>query len=449
MLVLNYIEEGVNIHALPTVHEVLNGKPGDEILIGDLHANPMKLFYFLIRHGVLSGLSADEYQDLVTICTKKAEDLSESDLMYFKLLLNGLTYNPDVIVNLGGDNVSDRHKGPAEVFIMLLIKSLIEHNVMVKNYVSNHDVEFIDVCEEGLIHDELQAPRLTARDSRSMRETGILLKNGLITKEELLMLYNNYYKTTYRAVGYFIDSSDVNYPHIYIVSHAGIDKNTIKKEADYLDPDAGGHDVTFFARLMRTMDVIEKKFRLVINGNWVHDLYDTKEIMEAYKRSCNLSHAPFVCSMWNRDYDSLDREKHQMDYDVSYIHCHDSLDPGAPNCCNLDNELGKTEKDATGRYSMIYVTNHEVPLEFVAKYQFYKGTVVSALRDEQLAFRENQLLFEDVELDNSSGDEDDPSSSLRKSIVTILQRDRLFSCIQRDSSDEVDSKELLGSPTSF
>lgn len=302
MHVLNYIEENVDIYKMPAVHQVLKGMHGDEILIGDLHANPLKLIYFLIRHGVVSGLTADEYLDLVTICTKRGEDITEADLTYYKLLLNGLAYKADVCVNLGGDNAADRHKGPAEIFIMLLIKELHEHDVLVKNYISNHDAEWIEVCELGLVGDDLQAPRLSAKDSRSIRETDILLKKGLVTKEELLALYNDHYKMTLRVAGRFIDTSFDDDPLIYVVTHAAVDIDTIRKAAEYLDPDAGGYAINSFPRLMKVMDVVDKKFQLVVDGNWVHELWDPKAMKNAYERCCDLRNDPFVCSMWNRVY---------------------------------------------------------------------------------------------------------------------------------------------------
>lgn len=443
MHVLNYIEDNVDIHVMPTVHNVLKGMPGDEILIGDLHANSMKFFYFLIRHGVISGLEEEEYQELVTICTKRADELTKSELEYLKLLLAGLTYNPDVVVNLGGDNIFDKYKSP-DFIVMLIVKALLNHGVTVKNYISNHDVEFAELSELGLVDDDLRAPRLSTKDCHSSRETAILLKRELITKQELLDLYNGYYKTTFRAVGRFVDTSR-KVPRVFIVSHAGIDKDTTRKEADYLDPDEGGHKVARFLQLMKTMDTIDRQFRLVVNGNWIRDLYDPKVMKAAYDRRCDLSDHPFECSMWNRDYDSLDREMEQDDYDVYYIHGHDEWDPGAPNCCNLNNNLGKTLDDSKGQYSIVYVTNHDLPRSVVDDYQFYTGNVVTAVREAELENRKAQQSFEEKELESDSDDDNEHPTALRKSVVALLPRGRLLSHAPFEEDDELDNTTGTGS----
>ncbi len=435
MHVLNYIEEGVDIYSMPGVHEVLRGMPGDEILIGDLHANSMKFFYYLIRHGVISGLAEEEYQEIVTICTKRADELTESELEYFKLLLGGLTYNCGVIVNLGGDNVFDKCKSP-DFFVMSIVRSLIEHGVTIKNYISNHDVELAELSELGLIGDDMLAPRLSTKDYHSFRETAVLLKRGLVTKQELLDLYNGYYKTTFRALGRFVDTSG-KVPRVFIVSHAAIDLNTIKKEADYLEPDQG-HDVNYFPQLMKTMDTIDRKFRLVVDGNWIHDLYDQNAMKEAYKRRCDLREHPFVCSMWNRDYDSLDRTMVQDDYDIYYIHGHDDWDPGAPNCCNLNNNLGKTLDNSKGQYSIIYVTNHDLPPSVDEDYQFFTGKVVTAVREAELESRRSQQSFEEDEIESERDDGNAYSTPLRKTVAT-LQQGRLLSCERLAEGSESDS----------
>lgn len=442
MHVLNFIED-VDLHVMPKVHEVLNGKPGDEILIGDLHANSLKFFYFLIRHGAISGLDDGEYEELVAICTKRGEALTKCDLEYLRLLLRGLDYNPDVVVNLGGDNVFDKYKSP-DFIIMLIVQALIDHGVAVKNYISNHDVELAELSELGLVGDDLVAPRLSAKDYLSFKETAVLLRNGLITKQELLDLYNRYYKTTFRAVGRFVDKSG-KVPRIFIVSHAAIDKDTLRKEADYLDPDEKGHKVTFFTQLEKTLDAIDRKFRLVVNGNWIRDLYNPTVMKAAYERRCDLTAHPFECSMWNREYASLDREMVQEDYDIYYIHGHDDWDPGAPNCCNLNNNIGKTSDDSKGQYSIVYVTNHDLPPSVVDDYQFYTGKVVTVVRQAELEIRKMQQSFDEEELESGEEEENETSEPLSKSVVTLGPRGRLFSHAPVTESSISNDEDEIGS----
>ncbi len=228
MTVLNYIEQQVDIHSFPSVHEMLCGKPGDEIVMGDLHANTIKLVYFLIRHGVMLGMTAEKYTAIVNICSKKAIDLTKEDLIAFNWILYQLNYNKTVTVSLIGDDLADRTDS-CDVLTMFVIKALRQNQVPTKIHLSNHTSQMIEACE---LKTGFHSALLVDRDRVSMLGVHKIIENELMTQEEVIDLYNQFYKKSLRVNSCLLDMSSDGVPIVYMLNHAGIDLNTVTSHSN-------------------------------------------------------------------------------------------------------------------------------------------------------------------------------------------------------------------------
>lgn len=416
MTVLNYIEDSVDIHVLPVVHDILCGRPGDEIVIGDLHANTIKFIYFFIRHGALSGMTAEEYAELVRICTTTAEDLTKNDLIIFVTILKRQQYNKNIIVNAVGDELGDRVDS-SDVFMLLFIQIVLAHGVSLKIHLSNHSSQMIEACE---LKTGFESAMLLASDRLSMLGVHTMIKNELITQDEVLVLYNDAYKKTLRVNSRFFDTHLDGRPSVYIISHAGIDIKTVRGQTDYLmNKSLPGRSRALFRELNETMDANDKTFRAVVEGNLINQLYDTVTVSKAYQGPCDLRNRPFEETMWNRQTEQLDRSEEQEDFHMYYIHGHHLNDANQSNVCNLDNTLGKSRDNHIGQYTMVYKTDHPVRADFIDEYEFSHGRKLFAVKEARKQYTE-RLFAEFDRLDSGEISTTTSSNQSRRSARTRL-----------------------------
>src|SRR3990167_9276316 len=119
---LQLITNDVDIHSYPKIEERLALQKGDELTIGDLHGNALKLTYFLIRHQILD-VDEKNYRDLVKIYDKKPDDLTAKDLEKFNAILENSRVNPGMgTIRLIGDVLADR--GSNDYFTLEILGKL-------------------------------------------------------------------------------------------------------------------------------------------------------------------------------------------------------------------------------------------------------------------------------------------------------------------------------------
>jgi hypothetical protein len=323
------IEETVDLHVLPQPDTSSCGGEGAEVTIGDLHGNMLKLLFLLIKQGIATNLSAEDYDKLVAIYTKQTDDLTAEDLLAFNGLLDQIIFNPGTMVRLIGDELADR--GSNDYFTLKLIEKLQENQVPVEILLSNHGVEFVEAYE---IHQNFHAPMLCQGHAESMEALQQLVGKGLVLRDEILSIAHKAYKPTLRVLSYTLHEDP---SLITLYSHAGIGLNSIQELAAKLD--LPYHDGTA-NELAQTIDQINGKFQRHVQDNTVHTLYQ-REVMYAGYSGDYLKNAPVEFVMWNRHYDDLERPELHSGYRVEFVHGHDSGDMTQSNIYNLDNNLGK------------------------------------------------------------------------------------------------------------
>lgn len=309
----------------------------EQIAIGDLHANPVKLLYSLLRHGVVTLPKAD-YDAFVNLYKAACENrvLTPELLASYRAILSRVSLVPGAAgkVTLIGDETSDR--GPNDLLILELLGRMQELDINYEVLLSNHGVEFVESYEtargfgNSLLMPQHRISMLGLHES---------ITSGLVTAEEVKALIERAYKPSLKLLSYVVsdDSKEIN-----IFSHAGIGWQSLEGlcrhlEVPYL------HDTV--AELAATIDRINAAFATKRDLNQVHTLYNEAAMMTGYGGMAPLSPVahPVEFAIWNRFYEPActDRTSAGHSYKVSFTHGHDSDDPLPANTYCLDSNIGK------------------------------------------------------------------------------------------------------------
>jgi len=346
-----FIEDEVSIYSLPTLDTNHLADKNAQITVGDLHGNAMKLMFVLVRHGIVTNMDAERYNELVRLYKTDVDRLTAEDIKRFNDILCTLTFNQDAMIRLLGDELCDR--GSNDYFTLKIIQKLYENKVPCQIILSNHSIEFIEAYETKL---KFFPTVLEPRFAQSMINLQILITRKLITKEEVRAIFRESYKPLLSAIAYSLNEDSTS---IMIYSHAPIDLRAIRSMAKKLKipfNDASAID------LAKTIDNINEIYQQHVSHNTVHTLYD-KEAMEfAYNVTpIPSSQYPFEYTMWNRDLRFLKQPATHKGYQLFFAHGHDSQESENKNVFNLDNQLGKTMQSDEGQYTALY--SHEQQLK--------------------------------------------------------------------------------------
>ena len=320
----------------------------NQLTIGDLHGNALKLIYFLVRQNVITLDEAD-YNRIVNIY--ETETLTKNLLREFSEILDRVTVQPVGTVRLIGDEMADR--GMNDYLTLKIFEMLRRHRVNVEILISNHGIEFLEACEK---QKDFKAPRLLngmgLNHAISLQRLNDLVKRGVVTRKEVLEMAGRCYNPFLRALSYTVSEDG---RAITIYSHAGIGLQTIARIAEWLD--VSYRDTTAF-NLASTIDSINTAFQKYVCERTVHQLYDHK-VMDAAYRDANYQISqmwhPFVFLMWNRQHWLVEKNRPAVHkgYQLDFVHGHDSDDLTQGNIYNLDNQLGKS-RNHQGEYHILY-----------------------------------------------------------------------------------------------
>ncbi|NDH08693.1 MAG: type IV secretion protein Dot [Gammaproteobacteria bacterium] len=342
-------ENDVDIFQLPPLDAAHPGTEGIQITIGDLHGNAMKLMFMLVKHGIAKHLNAEDYAKLVRIYTIPVEDLTEGILAEYNTILSEIEFSTDSLVRLIGDELADR--GSNDYFTLKILEKLTQHGVRVEIILSNHSIEFIEAYEK---HQNFHAPMLSeGGHAPSMEALEILVKKGIVRRDEILAIANQSYKPTLRAISYSLSEDKTE---ITIYSHAAIGLDTIELLAEKLKVE---YQDSTTSELAQTIDNINEQFQIHVQDNTVHTLYTPEKMREGYEGGTwrdrpDLSDEPLTFIMWNRRYTEINRPAEHLGYKVCFAHGHDSNDRSYGHLYNLDNYLGKVEGLNVGEYTVLY-----------------------------------------------------------------------------------------------
>ncbi len=349
------IEEQVDISKLPD--RLLTHENNGSITIGDLHANAMKFMFMLAKHGIATNITTEDYAELVTIYQKPVTELTKALLDNFDRILSNTTFNPGLMVRLIGDELADR--GSNDYFILKIFEKLHQSGVQVETLISNHGVEFIEAYET---QDIFYPPRLhPVAHAPSITNLQQLVQRKILSRDEILSMVNSSYKSTLRVISYSLSK---NKNEITIYSHAPIGLSIIKKLAEKLH--VAYQDATV-SLLAATIDRVNMAFQTHVSENFVHRLYEASILQAAYSSRFDLRNYPMEYIMWNRLYEGIDRPDKHSDYQIKFVHGHDSsYTIKEKHIINLDNILGHSmlRTPNEGQYTILYSQEwRKVPVE--------------------------------------------------------------------------------------
>lgn len=321
-------EKDVDIYKFPAQREIEGLEEGQrlECVIGDLHANAIKLIWFLVRERVITNLTEENFQKLIAIFQKgfvkysleekkhKLQGLTREDIAEFNKIIDDLEFNQAIAVKLIGDDICDRVGN--DYFVLKILSQLSKKEVPLEILLSNHSIEFIDIYEKSYnkalivetVEDTVDDQKINVtlrvdgffptdniqidiRQVTSSLALRLALEEGLIAEKDVTALYDEY-KKNICALSYSLLPDG----RLVIYSHAPISLNTIKLMADkvkvkYLDATA--------LDLASTIDRINEKVKALALENKIHELYDFKNLKPG--EVVDPAVDPFLYLMWNRD----------------------------------------------------------------------------------------------------------------------------------------------------
>jgi hypothetical protein len=344
--------------------------PGAQITIGDLHGNALKLIYTLVRHGIVTNLSEDRYNELVRIYKMSVDSITRDDIDQFNTLINYLEFNSSAKLRLLGDEFSDR--GSNDYFTLKILEKLHQKKVPLEIILSNHGMEFVQAYEST---NKFLPLVLEDQFAASMINMQILIVKKLITRDEVNAIIKSTYKPSLKAISYSLADNEIT-----IYSHAPIDLSALRAlAAKFSLSFDDGSTLT----LAKSIDAINTVFSTYVINDTVHTLYFKKDVEDAFTGMylpANSSPIEFIT--WNREIRYLYQPEMHKGYQLNFAHGHDSEVSANKNVFNLDNRLGKTLAWHTERYTALYSFEYQLTEEKLvrqevvtnpARFRFAKG----------------------------------------------------------------------------
>lgn len=328
-----FVREAADIDQCPTLMQPLN-ITADDVTLGDLHGNFLKLLYFLVRQGAIS-LSPSHYNALAAHYKTPNADINLQHLLEFKALIQSIIIHPPFLhMRLLGDELSDR--GSNDYYTLLLLEKLRQANSRLTIVLSNHGAEFIEAYECFVKRYHHLIPiHLGPHFAPSLISLNALIQKGLITEERVFALIEKAYKPCIRLVDYSIDKKNNG---MTLYTHAAIGLETLRALAQcFFIP---FEDKTLDAFCL-TLNHINHFFKEKLDKHQAHTLFQNPR--------CE----PLHTMLWNRSYEHLERPHQYQGYTLSYVHGHDSGDTTEGHLYNLDNTLGKMPRLHQGEYTVL------------------------------------------------------------------------------------------------
>lgn len=322
----------------------------NQLTIGDLHGNALKLIFFLIYQNVLL-INKNNYTKLSQIYFKDPNELTNKDLETFNNIINLAKVNSTGTIRLIGDDLADR--GSNDYFTLKVLEKLSGSNISFEILLSNHSIEFLEAYEKKLTFAPTMLDNIYVI---SMNNLQYLIDKKLVSRSEIASIMGKCYIPNLKALSYTL-SEDKS--RITIFSHAALGLNTLQSLAKKFNVQ---YKDTSAAELANTIDQINLSFFKFAQGKKLHTLYTLDVMFTGYcEKRINAEQFPLEFLMWNRFYDDIDRPSIHKDYAIYFVHGHDPNGRTSNNIYNLDNRLGKSASCSSGEYTILYSQDHPAP----------------------------------------------------------------------------------------
>ena|SRR3990167_4123944 len=330
-------------------------KSGDDITIGDLHGNVMKLIFTLVKEGVIE-LSKADYKELLELYRTPIGDFYESDFKRFSEIIDDIVVHcPEQgKVRLIGDDLADR--GLGDHFTLYFLKKLHKANLQFEILHSNHGAEFLLHYQDAdkNKNKENLFPFTIEYESQRRSLTNLLEleEYGVIDSKKINEIVND----VYFQHGKFISYSVIGNLHdenakLIVYTHAPVYVKKIIEEVakEYKIEVKEGNA----KELAETIDKINEEVMKDIKN---------PQILNEIMSSKNKDHPIFKVA-WNR---SVEKEMEKNDYPFVDLYAHGHSGPLGKeesvlsfreNMLNLDgSNFGKGPINNTGCYFILNAT---------------------------------------------------------------------------------------------
>jgi hypothetical protein len=361
---------------------------GEQITIGDLHSNPIKLLYSLVRHGVVT-LAEDDFSALVDLYTDAAEQcaLDSETLTKYRSLLAQMKLVDGALgrVTLIGDELCDR--GVNDLLVLELLGAMQRMGVNYEIIFSNHGAEFIRGYETGRFGHTL----LGEGQGKSMLSLNTCISSGVVTRSYVDDLIERAYKPKLNLLSYTV-SEDGKEMNLY--SHAIIGWQTLPALCARLG--VAYKDATLID-LTATIDKLNEVFSAHCVANEINTLLNNESIVKINSnRHTSATEDSLEIAIWNKKRELVDRTATKNDYKVNFVFGHAPHDSYL-NVFGLDSNLGKHHNAPIGDYNLLVSHGIQAP---VPHYELRRAAGAGD-RITQTAHA-----LPDSELDPSTGEEE-------------------------------------------
>lgn len=340
----------IDISQYPSLASSPLVKSGEELTLGDLHANPLSLLWILNHTGIIAGIETEEYQTLYQIYMTDTKALTRERIAQYKALLDKIEIIiPDVFLRLLGDCLADR--GANDLFVLLLLQALGRKGLAFEIILSNHDLVFLRWYFCGSRTDET----IVKQQVTSLVNLTTLIKNYIITIEEVIDLVDTAYLPYLKALSYHLEP---NTPSLTLFSHAPIDLRLIRRIATLLNL---GSDNLSRKSLMQVIDA----YNLWLTSYRYLDLtiYRIPE-NDLYARGLS---APALKDLvwvhcWHRGIHNLVREKCMTTDNCAVMFCHGHNGHHIHSTATVINLNGSTGQPGrhVGSYALFRLPGHQL-----------------------------------------------------------------------------------------
>lgn len=339
--------------------------PGTVLTIGDLHANPILLIYFLQKNGIIS-ISLNMYKELYELYQKIAQyqagyrniwtSMLENHYRLFLKILDDIAVNPSQIkIRFLGDELADR--GECDLFIMLLLKKLHQNNIHFSILVSNHGMAFLSSLQYILFEtwEDNAKMSLHPEDMPSFLGLQKLVFHQLVSIKWL----KNWLETVYLPHLDLLDygaSDDLS--SFYIFTHAAMGLDQLKALADEYQVNWCDENIHELACSLKSMKKIFQKQKIneLLSLFKNHALDPEERLIQKH-----LVDTVFWRDLiWNRAYETT-RPFKTHPYLVYNVHGHDQgCKENHDYFISLDSYLGKYYQNTRGHMKTLVMQEKNI-----------------------------------------------------------------------------------------
>lgn len=367
----------VNIYIKPT--PIKHSFKVAEVTVGDLHANIVKLVYFLIRNSIIH-MEDDVFDRLVRLYKIPSDRWSQAYVDELaKVVKSFVVINKTVLVRLLGDEVADR--GVLDMSILWFLAEFVKQDGLIQIHISNHGFEFITYMELHIQYPKAETLPLDSfvlfgkqqnQFSTSIVNLHYILINRWVNWTQVKDLYESVYRPLLRVMTYSLCPTT---GEAHLFSHAEAGLETIRELGKFFLGEGIGVD--YREQTIKSMIDSIDKMNYVFQKKYASDnkmtfkgegCYDAKNLYRRLSPESAVVHLVWrrhdpqdpICSPGRIEYGGVDCNLFsQGTYrDVKWFHGHDHEAQNTEYSFTLDCDSGKIAGESSEEEYIDLVSDH-------------------------------------------------------------------------------------------